>query len=717
MSDLKTTSSSKAKETTTESIKKLIAQEMSKELVEDRQTQSSNNVVAKLMGLETATPRSRSRSSSLTCVGSNETGKFHKHHREDEIWDQKANLSRKGKCDASMSDKQMDLVRRKFMEAKHLVTTDDKTLHRSKEFQEALQVLSSNKDLFVKFLQESNSLFSQQTSEFQPVSPHPEAKRITVLRPSKAVGAQRCVVDDSKISASLDQETGWINDAQPTRIVVLKPSPGKALDIKAIASPSPYFDEAGDAETREVAKEITRQIRQTFGGHCRNETLSSSSSVLSNGYIGDDCSLHRSNNEYPVGNISISEIMSPSSRHSWDCANRFESPFSSSSLSRVSFSPDSSVYREAKKRLSERWAMMSLNGETQGQQKASTALGEMLALSETKTPTGSNEESNKVKQETRQSISRIGNGLDEVESTSGSLNTLERSKSVPEIRLNGETSKALAHRELTESRSLKSSWKVSSFFFFRNKKSNKEKTAAPSQLAIHRDAFRQQSIFTNEGEVANENQDQPSPVSVLQLDFGEECSGSAKPWTTEGEEMSLKSNLIDKSPPIGSIARVLSWEDESYTDTTNSTMGIEEDEDWYGFIKTLLTASGFSGSDSLMARWHSPDGPLDPSLRDKCANKELIKRRKQRSNCKLVFDCVNDIIKVTTSTLARTSLTKGFDMMEHVWTELQDWAVSDEIVGKVWSYSREMEMNNLGIEIEVILLQELVEEAVFDLTR
>lgn len=510
MSDL-----SKAKETTL-SMRKLISGEMSKE-VEDRE--SVSNVVAKLMGLETAAPppRSRSRSSSRCSfvVDNHEAGKFLKHRRvfEDGYGTcespphQKSNLSRKGKCDGS--DKQLDLVRRKFMEAKRLVT-DDK-LHRSKEFQEALEVLSSNKDLFVKFLQESNSLFSQHLSDFQPVPPHLEAKRITVLRPSsKVVDAHKCVVQDIKKSASSNQETGWIDSAQPTRIVVLKPSPGKALDIKAIASSPPsYFDEDGDAETREVAKEITRQIRETFKGHCMNETLSSSpsSSVLSNGFIVDDGSVTRSNNEYPVGNISNSEIMSPSSRHSWDCANRFESPFSSSSFSRVSFSPESSVYREAKKRLSERWAMMSVNGDTQQQKsfpKASTALGDMLALSETEVPTRSNEESNKAKQESRRSISCIGSGLDQVESASDSLNTLERSKSVPEIRLNGgtsvsRTSKPQAPRELIESRSLKPSWKVSSFFFFRNKKSNKEKTTdTPSQLAMPTDALQQQRIFTNE---------------------------------------------------------------------------------------------------------------------------------------------------------------------------------------------------------------------------
>jgi len=37
-----------------------------------------------------------------------------------------------------------------------------------------------------------------------------------------------------------------------------------------------------------------------------------------------------------------------------------------------------------------------------------------------------------------------------------------------------------------------------------------------------------------QGDVENENQDQPSPVSVLQPAFEEECSGSVKPKTTQG---------------------------------------------------------------------------------------------------------------------------------------------------------------------------------------
>lgn len=68
-------------------------------------------------------------------------------------------------------------------------------------------------------------------------------------------------------------------------------------------------------------------------------------------------------------------------------------------------------------------------------------------------------------------------------------------------------------------------------------------------------------------------------------------------------------------------------------------------------------------------------------------------------------------------------------MMEHVWTEFKDWVVEDannlegeslvreEVVGKMWTHNLQVEVNNWGVEIEVILLQELIEEAVFDLTQ
>ncbi|RID77977.1 hypothetical protein BRARA_A00844 [Brassica rapa] len=763
MSDLRRTASSKASGTP---MKKLIAREMSRE-VEPKQ--SPTNVVAKLMGLETlpqtATQRSKSRGYSHSSMD-DEVQKYQELSREYkdvyETWQSPQKVSssrdsspRKGRYDESATEK---LVRQKFAEAKRLVTDD--SLHQSKEFQEALEVLSSHKDLFVKLLQESNS-FSQQT-----VPTHQsEAKRITVLRPSKAVETERFVVQGRKnkqVKKVASSSSGWGNRVneertvpQPTRIVVLKPSLGKTLDTKGVSSsPSTprgvpnegYFDDVD--QSKEVAKEIMQQVRENLMcHHRRNETQCSS--VLSNGYIGDDSSFNKSDNEDPVGNLSDSEIMSP-----WDCANRFESPFSPSSFSRASFSPESSVCREAKKRLSERWALMSVTrGSTQPHKhvpRSSSTLGEMLALSETKVTTGSYEDSDEIVPETRVSTSCITTHLNQVEMDGDSLNILARSKSV------SDASKAQLPQELTDTGSLKSSWKVSNLFSFKNKKASKEKRDAtpssvtlPSEDCFPPDASQQQSIIPGEEELTtprpleagstNEKQDELSPVSVLFPPFEEdpECSTSSK----LGEELSLKSNLIDKSPPIGSIARILSWDDDSKP----AMGGVQEDEDWFLFIETILTAAGFSKGCTLSHDTVMPNSPLDPSLREKYTNldnnnniKEFVnegKRRQHRSTRKLIFDCINSIISETTTTRMGNDYSPPLDLVEHVWSQVKVWLsdeyvedmdansvaaeslVKEEIVGRRWMNSFQGEVDDLGIGIESALLRELIEEAVLDLTQ
>ncbi|KAJ0251605.1 hypothetical protein HA466_0125420 [Hirschfeldia incana] len=796
MSDLRRSASSKVNGTP---MKKLIAREMSKE-VEPKQ--SPTNVVAKLMGLETlpqtATQQSKFRSYSHSSLNhhpmtsmDDEVQKYQELSREYkdvyEMWQsppQKVSSSRdssprKGRYNESATEK---LVRQKFAEAKRLVTDD--SLHQSKEFQEALEVLSSNKDLFVKLLQESNS-FSQQLSQTVPTQT--EAKRITVLRPSKAVETERFVVQGRKNKhvkkmASSSQE----RPVQPTRIVVLKPSLGMPKAVSS--SPSTprgvpnggYFDESGDAvdQSKEVAKEIMLQVRENLMSHRRNETQCSS--VLSNGYNGDDSSFNKSDNEDPVGNLlSDSEIMSPGSRHSWDCPNRFESPFSPSSFSRASFSPESSVCREAKKRLSERWALMSVaRSSTQPHKhvpRSSSTLGEMLSLSETKVITGSYEDSDEIVPETRVSTSCINTHLNQVEMAGDSLNILARSKSVSDV------SKAQLPQELTETGSLKSSWKVSNLFSFKNKKASKEKRDAsqyrsmsqlatpssvtlPTEDCLPLDASQEQSIIPGEEELTtpkpleagntNEKQDELSPVSVLFPPFEEEsvstpeCSTSSKLWTTQGEEMSLKSNLIDKSPPIGSIARILSWDDDSCTDNISKQAmgGVHEDEDWFLFIETVLAAAGFSKGCTLSHDPHLPNSPLDPSLRERYTNldnnnniKEFVnegKRRQHRSTRKLIFDCINSTVSETTTTIRMgKDSPPPLDLMEHVWSQVKDWLsdecvedidansvaaeslVKEEIVGRRWINSFQVEIDDLGIDIETALLQELVEEAVLDLTQ
>ncbi|KAJ6329711.1 hypothetical protein OIU77_011224 [Salix suchowensis] len=190
----------------------------------------------------------------------------------------------------------MALVRHKFMEAKCL-SVDEKGCQ-SREFQDALEVLSSNKDLFLKFLQESNSFFSPHLHDLQSMSPSPKTKCIIVLRPSKVdvnetfAGSrkksdkltkkqshtgQAIIWEKSNLGYSSAYSNQMIDeyDVERTKIVVLKPSHRKIHDIKAlVSSPSPppppkmlccelFYDEPEDfegQESREVAKEITRNI-------------------------------------------------------------------------------------------------------------------------------------------------------------------------------------------------------------------------------------------------------------------------------------------------------------------------------------------------------------------------------------------------------------------------------------------------------------------------
>lgn len=537
-------------------IKILIAQEMSKEVDLKR---NPPNVVAKLMGLDALPGRqpdpspqkghsdgySRNISTHsgipLGCW-QQEHGFFDKRMQSDpqdnneykdvyEIWQQSRNNNyirdkspQKGRHGDNANEKKMALVRQKFIEAKRLST--DEKLRQSKEFQDALEVLSSNKDLFLKFLQEPNSLFSQHMYDLQSIPALPETKRITVLKPSK-------VMDDNKFTGSgkksekqtrkpvqIGQANDWEKNspgysppfanqkadecpAQPTRIVVLKPSPCKAHENKVIVSPpssssrilldEDFHGEPDDddeaCESREVAKNITRQMRENLSGHRRDETLLSS--VFSNGYIGDESSFTKSENEFAVGNLSDSEVMSPTSRHSWDYINRFGSPFSSSSFSRASYSPESSVCREAKKRLSERWAMMASNGSCKHVRRSSSTLGEMLALSDIKRSVRHEDVDISKEQDPQGSTSCVTSNLVKDEEADCSPRNLLRSKSVPvsstvygarlnvEV-LNPEVGKMHVPKELTKAKSTKSSFKgkVSSLFFSRSKKSSKEKSGA-----------------------------------------------------------------------------------------------------------------------------------------------------------------------------------------------------------------------------------------------
>ncbi|KAK2363965.1 hypothetical protein QL285_088890 [Trifolium repens] len=887
-------------------IKMLMDQEMSKEVVSKH---TPPNVVAKLMGLEAlprgehglAVERSPGGDCSQHMCGHSGTSynhwqledrfmdkeMLHEAHpsREQvaykdiyEIWLQSQRTSNvkdktpeRGKWAEDVNEKKMALIRQKFMEAKRLST--DEKLRQSKEFDEALEVLSSNNDLLIRLL-DSQNLYERQST------PLAETKRITVLKPSKMVDNEKFsrkgnnnekhikkpLINDvawEKISPGFSPASQKVDEfpVQPTRIVVLKPSSVRAHDINTLASPtasSPQNMQSGNfyhgreddddlLESRKVAEEITQQMyeHEDLRSCQRDETVYSS--VFSTGYIGDDSSFYKSDHECTAGNSSDLEVMSPSPRHSWDYVNRCESPYSSSSFSRASGSPESSVCREAKKRLSERWAIMASKKGLQEQRhmRRSSTLGEMLALSDIKKSLISEFEGINKEEPPSESASCSKN-LNEETCADGSPKNLPRSKSVPISptvyenghyveACNNDAGKAHDSKELTKSKSMKSSFKgkVASFLFSRNKKSIREKSClshstddsqstvaetsvspinSPEVLrndvsqSFKGDYFGEcsnqnlcesssknlsDSVSNRQGPISmepeltvskptgisSENQDQPSPISVLEPPFEDENAAHESLDCMKGGQLgsrvSLKSNLIDKSPPIESIARTLSWDDScaevanSYT-LKPSLVSLDtkaEDQDLLVLVQKLLSAAGLDDqvqSDSFYSRWHSLESPLDPSLRDKYANlndKEPqplheAKRRQRRSNQKLVFDCVNvALIEITgygseSSLLGRLwsgghgrhKVSEGahtllVDLivshmkeltssgMRSVWGDCGDsnslvveTVVRKEVVGKGWVELMGLEMDVLVKEVEGKLLEELVEDAVVDLT-
>ncbi|KAF5801583.1 hypothetical protein HanRHA438_Chr06g0259061 [Helianthus annuus] len=758
-------------------IKMLMAQEMSKEEVPKKGPPS---LVAKLMGLDdlpqrdqlsSASCRSNVRGSRSRTHSGSLDGDVHQCKDVPEICKQSCKTyggsPQKGsKYKESKNEKDMALIREKFMEAKRL--SMDEKLRQSKQFQDALEVLSSNKDLFLEFLQEPDSLFSQHHN-LQSLPPRPDSKRITILKPSKLVDGHTLPCSGTEYRKQTN-ETVWDRFSgppnQPTRIVVLKPDFGRPLETRTVSS-SPSLKTSnddgfyGDLEDSEP-KERTPSIPESSTGHRRDETLLSS--VFSNGYIGDESSFSKSEVYYAAGNLSDSEVMSPTSRHSWEYINRFGSPYSSSSFSRASCSPESSVCREAKKRLSERWAMMSLNGGVQEQRhvrRNSSTLGEMLALSDLKKSVESEEKR-------KNSIDLNKNKGNDADS---SPKNFVRSKSVPVSSTEFLKGKIDDTKDLTSEKSQKSSLfkgNVSRLFFSGSRKSGKQKSQKSD------DDFHQSSRNIGDdgsqcvsGIVikdlpegsgnANENPDQPSPVSVLESQFVDDDHKSGYSSTAKLNKIGIdpnKYNLIDKSPPIGSISRTLSCDCSAVgavtpvpgkTSTKQPLSPEEEEQECFMYVQTLLSAAGISGgvqSDSVIARWHSPESPLDPSLRDKYMNlsdkEPHSKQRHRRSFQKLVFDCVNEALTLSSGTCKHV----GKVPMERVWGQMKEWISGDgrcvwdedgggdededgslavemvarkEVTGEVWMEHLKLSIEDIKKEIEVKLVEQLVDEFVVEL--
>ncbi|PON72827.1 afadin [Parasponia andersonii] len=434
-------------------IKKLLAKEMSRETESQRRSPS---VVAKLMGLDGLPPqqpawkeekgisegylqtirsvekgqRSSRRYDSKSCRKSSKDEQEFKDVFE-VLETSKAGSSSypsQETVNSNLTDAEMAFIRQKFVDAKRL--SSDEKLQGSKEFHEALDVLDSNKDLLVKFLQHPDSLFTKHLHDLQGATPQPLCGRIAAMKSSEAEVSEKTQLDGKSTREALHKNRSGYSQRHrdrrtshsdfsvaqnalrssknqlegkdepailPTRIVVLKPNLGKVLNVNnAVSSPCSshtslpecrkdieipiiksrevellgrrnFHRDVGlsghkSRESRELAKEITRQMKNSFS----NSSVKFSSSVCK-GYAGDESSCSMSGNE----SANELETMSTNSKYSFDLNNQ-RRPLSCHST-------ESSVSREAKKRLSERWQLTHKSLDMAVVSRGST-LAEMLAI-------------------------------------------------------------------------------------------------------------------------------------------------------------------------------------------------------------------------------------------------------------------------------------------------------------------------------------------------
>ncbi|KAL8480491.1 hypothetical protein ACS0TY_027143 [Phlomoides rotata] len=430
-------------------MKKLLAEEMSKDVEAKRRSPS---IVAKLMGLE-GLPSSRhahrqqkrfsgsyqqkivsinKKNNQMFDGRSNRRSTMEQQEFKDVYEDLEASHAANPRCSSRWSSNsiltkpEMALIRQKFIDAKRLSTDED--FQNSKELDDTLEMLDSNKDLLLKFLGQSDSLFKKHFHDLQVDPGSSPGSHIAVLKPlnsekyeskSKAWRSDRDTSSKPHVASHLKREDGLLLEPHsrhrahvsrspsriqveekneekmlPTRIVVLKPNPGKMQNVgTSCSSPSLSHDHlysfkikdhpsVGRAETvlrrrnessynvghpktmskeaREIAQEITMRMIEGY-----DEMDAKSTGYR--GYVGDESSYDANESD----SDSESEVFKLSSRRSFDDGNlcRYLSPCLD----------ESSANKEAKKQLSERWKMTHRYQDLEMVGRAST-LGEMLSL-------------------------------------------------------------------------------------------------------------------------------------------------------------------------------------------------------------------------------------------------------------------------------------------------------------------------------------------------
>ncbi|KAK4800930.1 hypothetical protein SAY86_021417 [Trapa natans] len=421
-------------------IKKLLEKEMSQETESRRRSQS---VIARLMGLDVPAPlqpaqRSEKRYSDepsvmakvelvdrispfSSCRSSRRSSKDDQEFKDVfEVVEaskkaEKTRFRPHQTARSNITSDEMAFIRQKFMEAKQL-STDDK-LHDSKEFRDAIEVLDSNRDLLLRFLQRPDSLFRKHLNDLDGAAFQSNCNQFGIyevqyheLKSGREKMPRKTCRSSTKhknkypghpyFSSTPDSlkppKLEGINDCNivPTRIVVLKPNLGKDCHCSKSPSSPPPHTLLSDSSSLEEFPSFRCKVREQIGrkklnGDMQVKLQSRGSQDLLKVITmemnsEDDCNspsllplkMRQCAASDILSTVSLSDSMNESyittlsSIKASDWNNQCRSS---------SHSAESSVAVEAKRRLSRRWKMTHKSQEI-GELCRGSTLADMLSI-------------------------------------------------------------------------------------------------------------------------------------------------------------------------------------------------------------------------------------------------------------------------------------------------------------------------------------------------
>lgn len=233
-----------------------------------------------------------------------------------------------------------------------------------------------------------------------------------------------------------------------------------------------------------------------------------------------------------------------------------------------------------------------------------------------------------------------------------------------------------------------------------------------------------------ESSVSSKEADHPSPLSVLEVPFTEDASSGSECFERVSAELNgLRMQL-----------KLLKMESEAYDDVAVSDDEVESFEDncslrsqsWQSsYTLDVLTDSGLKASDpdAFIISCHSLDCPLSPWIFDNLEKKYTDETTGPRYERRLLFDRINlgllEIVRRFVDPCPWVKPIEGINWkwqtygMKNILDQLlgsqEDTANADEAANIVeemhWLELKE-DMDQIGKEIEKLLIEDLVEEVV-----